>query len=229
MTLKIKCVTFDAGGTLLYPYPSVGEIYADVLTTFNIQIHHDDIENSFNKVFEEKHKEPRSVINKESDKEWWREVVFRSLAPLYTFNNFDAVFDELWTEFACASRWNIYDGALETIHQLKAKGYQVAIMSNWDERLRILLDSLEMTDLFDTIFVSCEIGHEKPSPEIFRYAETKLNLKPRDFLHIGDSHFHDYEGATSAKWNCLIINNNKLAKPSPYTIQSFSDILNHLS
>jgi putative hydrolase of the HAD superfamily len=75
---------------------------------------------------------------------------------------------------------------------------RLGIISNWDERLRPLLDSLELTPFFDAIVVSVEVGFCKPAPEIFREAVRKLDLPSGNILHVGDSESEDVAGAVRA-------------------------------
>uniref|UniRef100_A0A453QFQ0 Uncharacterized protein n=1 Tax=Aegilops tauschii subsp. strangulata TaxID=200361 RepID=A0A453QFQ0_AEGTS len=47
---------------------------------------------------------------------------------------------------------------------------KLAVVSNFDTRLRKLLKDLNVSHLFDAIVVSSEVGYEKPAPEIFKIA-----------------------------------------------------------
>ena len=40
----VKTVSFDAGGTLLYPWPSVGEIYAERMQAHGMRVDADAVE-----------------------------------------------------------------------------------------------------------------------------------------------------------------------------------------
>ena len=48
-------------------------------------------------------------------------------------------------------------GAVEALQRLRSAGVRLAVVSNFDTRLRPLLDSLNLTDLFDEIIVSAEV------------------------------------------------------------------------
>ncbi|RRT71413.1 hypothetical protein B296_00008271, partial [Ensete ventricosum] len=48
--------------------------------------------------------------------------------------------------------------------------YELAVVSNFDTRLRKLLKDLNVAHLFDAIIISSEVGFEKPAAEIFRAA-----------------------------------------------------------
>ena len=53
--------------------------------------------------------------------------------------------------------WSVTPGAVEALGRLRSAGVRLAVVSNFDTRLRPLLDSLNLTDLFDEIIVSAEV------------------------------------------------------------------------
>jgi putative hydrolase of the HAD superfamily len=82
---------------------------------------------------------------------------------------------------------------------------RLAIVSNWDERLRPLLQQLRLDRYFETIIVSCEVGFAKPSPVIFEHASKKTGVAPGQILHVGDSFNDDVAGARAAGCRALLI------------------------
>ena len=44
MISKFKAVFFDAGGTLLHPFPSVGEIYEEVASRYGCRVNANELE-----------------------------------------------------------------------------------------------------------------------------------------------------------------------------------------
>ena len=89
----------------------------------------------------------------------------------------------------------------ETIPVLKElkKNYALALVTNFDHPPHIysLLSDLELTPLFNEIIISGEVGIDKPDPEIFISAFSKLNLTAEEVLFVGDS-VEDMEGAKAA-------------------------------
>lgn len=65
-------------------------------------------------------------------------------------------------------------------------GIKVAVVSNFDTRLRQILEGLEVLDLFDVCVVSAEVGAEKPNPVIFEHALQQLGVLPEETVHVGD-------------------------------------------
>ena len=59
-------------------------------------------------------------------------------------------------------------------------------MSNFDTRLRPLLEAMDLTPLFDTIVISAEEGFEKPNPVLFEMACLRMGVAPHAAVHVGD-------------------------------------------
>src|SRR5262249_51659563 len=76
-----------------------------------------------------------------------------------------------------------------------------------------LLRQLNLERFFQTIVVSCEVGQCKPSAAIFRQAAQKLELRPCEILHIGDSPTFDIAGATAADLQALLLSRDEDPKP----------------
>jgi putative hydrolase of the HAD superfamily len=202
---KIRAITFDAGGTLLYPFPSVGHIYSEVIAAHGVSVEASLLETGFRRAWKEAHSTPRISIDEHSERDWWRNVVRKTLAGHQEPENFDAFFDELWVAFADPARWKLFDGVIETLAEIKKRRYQMALLSNWDHRLRSLIEGLELEKFFDELFISSEVGFEKPDSRIFKMAEKHFKLPSDAFLHVGDSDHHDVNGAKAVGWQWIQI------------------------
>src|SRR5690606_35985831 len=85
-------------------------------------------------------------------------------------------------------------------------GVRIGILSNFDPRLRPLLDDLGIARHFDPIIISCEVGSEKPHAAIFEAARTACGqLTPDQFALIGDTPSEDIAGALNAGWRACLI------------------------
>jgi putative hydrolase of the HAD superfamily len=88
-------------------------------------------------------------------------------------------------------------GAFETVRSLRARGLEVAVVSNWDIGLTEQLERLGLASLFTAIVTTAEAGAPKPEPAVFRLALEKLGVDPARALHVGDES-GDEEGARAA-------------------------------
>ncbi|CAH2051471.1 unnamed protein product [Thlaspi arvense] len=77
-------------------------------------------------------------------------------------------FEEFYSYFTTEQAWKLCDPEAEKVFKaIKKAGVKVAILSNFDTRLRPLLRALRCEDWFDAVTVSAEVEAEKPNPTIF--------------------------------------------------------------
>lgn len=97
-------------------------------------------------------------------------------------------------------------GAFELLQQLKQQQFKLAVISNGGHATRLnIIQGLGFLDYFDAIFSSESVGVAKPQAEIFLHVCTELQVKPEQSLYIGDHPINDYQGATQAGLNALLI------------------------
>ena len=74
--------------------------------------------------------------------------------------------DKMYTDFAGPQNWSVYPDVVPTLHALRQKGLVLGVISNFDERLKPILKSLKLADLFDFVLGSYEAGFCKPDPRL---------------------------------------------------------------
>ncbi|WP_019948688.1 HAD family hydrolase [Hymenobacter aerophilus] len=88
---------------------------------------------------------------------------------------------------------------LALIAELRAQGYQTALLSNTNDlhiteinrRLKAQYGLQHgIADCLDRVFYSQQVGLRKPGEEIFRHALREMNWRPADTLFIEDSPQH---------------------------------------
>ena len=88
-----------------------------------------------------------------------------------------------------------------------AGSYRLAVITNGFVSAQIpRMQAAGIEHFFEEVVVSEAIGFNKPSPEIFHHALSRLNLTPAQVLYIGDSLKHDYAGATQVKMDFCYYN-----------------------
>src|SRR5437762_885782 len=88
-------------------------------------------------------------------------------------------------------------------------GLTLAVLSSFDGRLRFILQHLGISRFFTHIFLSSEIGADKPDLEIYRRALRLIDLKPNEVLHVGDDPERDWKAATAAGLSIFQLNRPK--------------------
>ena len=71
-------------------------------------------------------------------------------------------------------------------------------MAGGNRRARFILEHLGISKSFAHIFISSELGADKPDPEIFARALKFIDLKPSHVLHVGDDVNRDWKAAAAA-------------------------------
>jgi putative hydrolase of the HAD superfamily len=192
----IEAVTFDAGGTLIEPWPSVGEVYASVAREFGIDCSAARLNAQFVNAWT-----TRTGFKYSRDE--WHDVVRHSFLGISEVS--PQLFDAIYDRFAQSDAWLIYDDVIPTLQTLESMGVKLAVISNWDDRLIPLLEKLGLATYFDEIVVSALHGAHKPEPGIFHHTAERLNVPIGHLLHIGDSVREDLEGALAAGASALRI------------------------
>jgi putative hydrolase of the HAD superfamily len=226
----IKTVFFDAAGTLMRPVRPVGESYALVAGGYGMTVPPTEISARFRTCFGAAPPLafPASERNglQGLERAWWKSLVAKVFEPYGRFPRFDEYFTELFSYFARADSWRLFPEARETLAALNRGGVKLAVVSNFDSRLIGILDGLGVASEFESILLSSHVGYAKPAPEIFRYALERLQTKPDEALHVGDSVEKDAEGAQSAGIRAVLLDRNAKLKAAGFPkIKNLSELL----
>lgn len=198
--VQIKAVTFDIGGTLIEPWPSVGHVYAEVAMRHSLgSVSPDALNTRFRTAWKARPGFAHSRIA-------WAELVDEVFTGLIPDSPSRTFFSALYDRFAEAGAWRVFEDVIPALETLAANGMKLGVISNWDERLRQLLRRLELDHYFEVFAISCEVGSCKPSTGIFDHAAAKLGLPAKAILHVGDSFELDVVGARAAGFHTLRIN-----------------------
>ena len=201
----IQAVVFDAAGTLIRPREPVGETYARFARDFGVELPPARIEEAFLRVFAAA---PPNVHPGRSmaeaavlERRWWWERVretFRAADQMVRFDDFDACFERLWTHFGRGSAWKLAPGARAALEDLCERRYLLAMLSNFDQRLRPLLDELGISDVFDAVTLPADAGAAKPDRRIFDVCLKRLGIANHRCVYVGDRSEEDLRGSKSA-------------------------------
>jgi len=228
MVLKTKAVLFDLVGTLVYVKDSVGTVYSTVASSFGFDLDSYKLDNAFHLIF--KSKSSPSGGN-EKEKLWWKDLVFETFKTSgYDLGDkFDLVFEEIFKEFTRKSAWGIYSDVIPTFEKLKSMSIKIGLISNFDNRLEIILKEIGLVKYFDSLVYSGKIGLSKPDLGIFNYALKELNIIAEETIYIGDDINADYYPAQSLNINAYLIDrNNEININMVKKITSLGEIVDFL-
>lgn len=205
----LRAITFDAAGTLVDPHPSVGAVYGEVGRAHGVPASDSELEHRFHAAFKARNHLLRST--EPAERAFWRDLIGEVFAPWADAATADRLYPDLWEAFAEARRWRPRADMVALFANLRGRGLKLAILSNWDSRLHRVVDGHGWSRQLDHVFVSADLGVEKPAHAIFAYAAATLGCLPGEILHVGDSWEHDVVGALAAGWHAAWLN----ATPAP--------------
>lgn len=196
---RVQAITFDVGGTLIEPWPSVGEVYASVAAQYGFSVSAQKLNQQFRAAWGRR----RDFKHRRSD---WAKLVEETFGGLIPAGACDTFFAALYERFGQPDAWRVFDDVRLALEDLRRRGFKLGVISNWDERLRPLLENLHLAGCFDAIVISHDVGHLKPAEAIFAEAVRQLAMPASALLHVGDSMVEDVEGAKAAGMNAVWLN-----------------------
>ena len=113
--------------------------------------------------------------------------------------------DELLDPVNGGDYQTVFNDVVPALEALRGQGKRLGIISNFSPNCEALLRTAGLADYFDFFIVSGILGIEKPDPRIFEAAVTLANMPRADLVYIGDSVFHDIEGARGAGMAAILI------------------------
>jgi putative hydrolase of the HAD superfamily len=220
---QIRAIVFDAAGTLIHLPKGAPHHYAEVAARRGLKLDSSRLEQAFRTVW--RTLSPPSVTRMprpDDDRNWWRTLVNEVLdrCGVSPEDSFDraAYFDELYAEFTIPGIWECYPEVTAVLEQLSDR-FTLGVVSNFDGRLRSVLDQLGLSTFFREVVISSEVGADKPHPWIFNETARRLALLPKQILHVGDDPEADWRGAASAGFQVF-----ELKRPS----KTLRDLANSL-
>lgn len=227
---KYAVIFFDAGGTLIHPYPSVGTVYAEVGKRHGIERSPAEIESAFRAVWRQMQAKRaqntlRYGVNAEESKAWWQEVVEQVFRSIGIQQDIKAYFAEVYQVFAEPRCWRLFPEVLAVLQYLQGMGYPLGIISNWDTRLPGILEGMGLAPYFRYIVISSQVGAEKPDPRIFETALQVAGVSPERALHIGDSATDDVTGAERVGMQGVLLDRRGTASTGNNVVKDLRNLL----
>ena len=230
LNLAVSFIWFDMGYTLLYMQRET--TYQQALRKFDIDVPLTDVEKEFHltdKLFMREY--PGFFLEP-------REVFMPAYLGIMNYRLGISVnvceLDEYWEKLKAGmdDYWLPFDGVNEVLAELKRQSIGLGIISNWDCTARDILATARLSDYFDHLIISCEVGCRKPDQAIFNLAMERAGVQARDCIYIGDNYYDDAVGSRSVGMPALIINRFgslgvEEIKDCP-VINDISEIFNHL-
>ncbi len=228
--MKYKAVFFDAGNTLLRPFPSVEHVCAEVFARNGYYVDSDILKEAItagDSYYEERYWQDDTFWRSEGEAAaLWVDLYTLVARKVGINGDRRRIAKEIYDEFGFHYRWELFPDVESTLKELYVLGMKVGIVSNWDSRLSDLCFGIGITDYLEFVMSSAVVGKMKPQPEIFNMALDRVRVKPHEALHVGDHYYADVLGARSAGITPILIHrNNDNLKADCETINNLRDLL----
>lgn len=149
-----------------------------------------------------------SVINKK----YWERLERKELTkPEVLVGRFEEFFTKENIQTDCAAEFNkeyqlrlgdticFCDNSFELVKELKGRIKQYAVTNGTKVAQDRKLERSGLLDLFDDVFISEEVGVEKPDVKFFEYVWTQIGTyAPDEVIIVGDSLTSDIQGGNNA-------------------------------
>ncbi|HEY2573581.1 MAG TPA: HAD-IA family hydrolase [Verrucomicrobiaceae bacterium] len=198
----IRAIFFDAAGTLFSLQEPVGQTYARIGLRHGVKADAAKLETTFRAAWRDLPAplHPDNQPPADDDRGWWRELVRRTFAAESSGMDpspSESLFADLYDHFAQAPAWRLHEDIPVNLRRLSGR-FRLFVLSNFDCRLRTILAGLKISDCFERVILSSEVGASKPHPRMFQAALAGCGLPAGACLHVGDDPRADVAGAIAA-------------------------------
>ena len=191
--MKIKAIVFDYGGVLVTNSAATkSSLTDDIAATVGVTT--DDFRQAYFKY--------NYLTNIENQP--WINACLRAVAEFNVSSEVSDRVRKLVKDFNDSTVVN--KDLVDRLPELTT-AYTLAILSNYTLELRAVLTSQGLHDYFDRVFVSSEIGFQKPRPSAFAAVYQSLNINPEEMVFIDDSR-KSLETAHEVGYTPILFQNN---------------------
>lgn len=206
---SIEMVFFDAGETLIRPYPSFPELFAEVCARRGVHVEAATVSDVQERLaphlvdLAEDTGVAAPSLDPEQSRVFWMFLYRRLLEEL---DIDDPVLpEELYETFSTSTTYKVFDDVVPVLRDLEAAGFRLGLISNFEGWLQNILVEQELDETFDVSVISGLVGVEKPDPRIYRIAIEHAAVEPHRAVHIGDSMAMDVRPATEVGMNAILL------------------------
>lgn len=207
MNNKIDTVFFDVGATLRYvvedpEFAAAAE--AELMRLVGATESHDVFFAKLEKNWKAYRKLAKTELLDVSEMELWLYYLLPDY-PADVVGPNAARLTRLWRDHD--GRRVVHEGTLETIHELKARGYKLGIIANTVTETEIpdWMCRDGVADCFKTVILSSKVRLRKPDPAIYQLAARCIGSAPENCAYVGDNPVRDVEGAVNAGFGAMIL------------------------
>lgn len=225
----VDIVFFDAGETIIHPYPSFAQLFAQVCRARGVEVDPDDVQRVQERLaphlidLAEDSGVTHPSLDPDDSRRFWTFLYERFLAALGVGE--EGLSQELFATFSASSTYKLFDDVRPALKQLDADGYRLGLISNFEGWLEQVLVEQEVGEAFEVTVISGIEGVEKPDPEIYRLAVKRAGVEPSRCVHVGDSMALDVAPAGEVGITAVLLDRvGRYRDPGCPTISSLEEL-----
>lgn len=223
--MQIKAVFLDFGGTLAsgrLDWDPYHETIRNYLISHGHPIEMRDLKKALRGTLT--HLEKYRATGKERT----FEEVYSDFLGRLSISHDDTMLNWLHNNFKVYYKTSFYPCIEELLKGLAEK-YKVAMVSNtMSDQPRMLLEEANLDQYFDLLICSRDLAVRKPNPEIFKIVLNRIDAKPSETVHVGDSVEADMYGARDSGITGIWIKTQNQPPWNGYAISNICELPNML-
>ena len=201
--MQMRAILFDAGNTLVW---LDHDFIIGVLRDAGVETTSAELlaaEHDAKLGIDRRLREGRGGTDESRAREYFAEV-FRTVG--LPDDAFPGVAKTLYARHAERNLWcTVREGTVETLQELRDRGYRLGVVSNSDGRVDALLTDVGLRSCFDVVVDSGTEGVEKPDPRIFAIACERMGVEPAEAAYVCDIYEIDVAGARAAGLHPVLV------------------------
>jgi putative hydrolase of the HAD superfamily len=192
----LQAVFFDAGETLLRPWPSFWQRFVAVAEAHGETFEAASVEAASAAAAREA-AWPSDWTDPATQRAFWGGFYDTILTRLGHRGDRAELVDALFAAFTDPAGYKLFDDARPALATLAGRGLLLGVVSNFEPWLRRILELEGVADCFGAVAISGVLGVAKPDPRIFHAALQQAGVAAEATVHVGD-HADDVAGARAA-------------------------------
>ncbi|MGH9516606.1 MAG: haloacid dehalogenase type II [Terriglobales bacterium] len=196
---RFKIITFDCYGTLIDWETGILGAIRPILSAHNAQLSDADILRMYGEIEAEE---------ESGEYQAYKQILHAVVHGFGTRLGFVPTEKEQRSLPNSLANWQPFPDTVAALRQLKQK-FKLGILSNIDDDL-FSTTAPQLGIEFDHVVTASQARAYKPSLDIFRLARKKIGMPPQQWLHAGQSIYHDVIPAQSLGIATVWVN-----RPSP--------------
>ncbi len=234
--MNIDTIFFDVGATLRYveidpEFSQAAE--AELMRLTRTTEDHDTFFNKLETNWRAYRKMAKSSLLDVSEMELWLYYLLPDY-PADVIAPNAAKLTRLWRDHD--GRRPAHEGVVDTLRELKRRGYTLGIIANTITETEIpdWMCEAGVADCFRTVILSSKVRLRKPDPAIYLLAARCAGTVPERCAYVGDNPVRDVEGALDAGYGAMVLfedagtadrEGKAPTKQPDYRIRSIPDLL----